>query len=179
MLVETLRELQARAKVFKAEATAVLATQETAESARVHTLNETYKLLTLLNLKQDDLMRQALRCTEFELYRAAHVMAWAAAMDFIQEKLASDGLVRLRSVRPKWQGIDIHEMAEYVPESQLLDVLKDLNLATKNEVKALRSLLDRRNECAHPTDYYPGINETLGYISELLQRVGRLSPKTL
>ena len=38
-------------------------------------------------------------------------------------------------------------------------------------MKALHGLLNRRNECAHPSDYFPDLNETLGYLSELFQRI--------
>src|SRR5258708_25108542 len=125
------------------------------------------------------MMRQALRCAENGLYRAADVMAWAACMDYIEDKLSEDGLVKLRAARPVWKGKDIHEMAEYVAEYQLVESLKALGLATKNETNALLDLLRRRNECAHPTGYLPQVNETLGYISEVLQRIARLSPKSL
>jgi hypothetical protein len=81
-------------------------------------LEQAYESLALLNLKQDDIMRQALRCAESGLYRAAHVMAWAACMDYIEEKLSEDGLVKLRAARPKWPGKDIREMAEYRPENR-------------------------------------------------------------
>lgn len=172
-------ELVRNVEAVRRETTAILASHESATVARVITLNETYEKLSYLNLKQDDLLRQALRCAEYELFRAAHVMAWAAVMDLILEKISSDGLVKLRAERPKWKGADISEMAEYVPESQFVDVLKDLGLCSKNEIKGFRSLLDRRNECAHPTDYYPDLNATLGYISELLARAAKLAPKSL
>ncbi len=142
-------------------------------------LEQSYEALALLNIKQDDMMRQALRCAESELYRAAHVMAWAACMDYIEEKLSEDGLVKLKAARPAWRGNDIHEMAEYVSEFQLVEALKQLGLTTKNETNALIGLLRRRNECAHPTGYLPQLNETLGYIAEVIQRIEKLAPKSL
>ena len=179
MSIPLTHELVRSVEALRREATSILASHESATVARVITLNDTYAKLTYLNLKQDDLMRQALRCAEFALFRAAHVMAWAAVMDLILEKLASDGLAKLRAERPQWKGADISEMAEYVPERQFIDVLQELGLASKNEVKGLGSLLDRRNECAHPTDYYPDVNATLGYISEILARASRLAGRSL
>ncbi len=70
-------------------------------------------------------------------------------------------------------------MREYVNEYQLVEACQDLGLSTKNEVKALLGLLNKRNECAHPSNYYPQLNETLGYISEVIQRIKTLQPKTL
>jgi hypothetical protein len=46
-------------------------------------------------------------------------------------------------------------------------------------MKALHGLLNKRNECAHPSDFYPDMNGSLGYISELLSRVATLQTKTL
>lgn len=178
MMEARLRDLLAAAHEFEREAHTVLSAHESSPS-RVVVLEDTYKDLGALTLRQDDLMRQALRCAENQLYRAAHVMAWAAFMDFLEEKLQSDGLVKVRSIRPSWKGADMTEMREYVPERQLVEVCQHLGLATKNQTQALVSLLNRRNECAHPSSYYPGLNETLGYISELLQRVKYLIPRTL
>jgi len=168
-----------RAEAFRNDANAILGTHESAQKSRIILLEETYDKLALLNLKQDNLFKQALRCAENELYRAAHVMAWAACEDFIEEKLSEDGLVKLRAARPAWQGADIREMAEYIPERQFVDVMKVLGLTTKNETAAFVSLLQKRNECAHPTGYYPDLNQTLGYMSEILLRLKSLSLKSL
>jgi hypothetical protein len=116
---------------------------------------------------------------ENELYRAAHVMAWAAFMDFLEEKLASDGLVKLRSLRAAWKASSVDELRENVVEHQLIDAARDLGLLGKTESKALQGLLSKRNECAHPSDYFPGLNETLGYVAEVLNRIGHLQPKSL
>ncbi len=172
-------ELIASAREFERQAHALLAIHESVSKSRVVVLNQTYKSLGALNLRQDDLMKQALRCTEAGLYRAAHVMAWAAFMDFLEEKFQSDGLVKLRAARTAWKGTNIEEMREYVNEYQLVDASQALGLSTKNEVKALQGLLNKRNECAHPSNYYPQLNDTLGYISEVLQRITTLQPKTL
>jgi hypothetical protein len=41
-------------------------------------------------------------------------------------------------------------------------------------MKAFQGLLNKRNECAHPEDYDPTINDTLGYLDELMKRVAVL-----
>ena len=122
-----------RAQGFEREAHEILSMHESASTSRVVVLEEAYDSLALLNIKQDDMMRQALRCAENGLYRAAHVMAWAACMDYLEEKLSADNLSKLRAARPSWQGGDIREMAEYVSEYQLVEALKAVGLTTKNE----------------------------------------------
>lgn len=173
-----LRDVLGRTQAFEKEAHRILAVHETSPS-RLVLLEDTYRRLATMSLRQDDLFRQALRCIENELYRAAHVMAWAAFMDFLEEKLASDGFVKLRALRPAWKTGSVEELRESVVEQQLIEAARDLRLCGKTECKALLGLLNKRNECAHPSDYFPSLNESLGYLSEVLQRIGQLAPRTL
>jgi len=165
-------------RAFEKEAHSILSVHE-ASPSRLVVLEDTYRKLRALSLKQDELIRQALRCVENDLYRAAHVMAWAGFMDFYEEKLASDGLKKLHAVRPNWKGVSIEELREEVNEYQLIDAARALALCGKTEAKALHGLLNKRNECAHPSDYFPSLNETLGFISEILQRIAALQPRKL
>ena len=64
-------------------------------------------------------------------------------------------------------------------EFQLIEAARRLTLCTKTEMKALHGMLNKRNECAHPSDFYPDMNGSFGYISELLSRVKTLQGKTL
>ena len=171
-------DLLGKVRAFEREAHGILAVHEAAPS-RLILLEDTYRKLGALTLRQDDLLRQALRCIENELYRAAHVMAWAAFMDFLEEKLASDGLLKVRKLHPAWKASSVEELRDNVVEYQLLEAARDLGLCGKTETKALQGLLSKRNECAHPSGYFPGMNETLGYVSEVLNRVGILQLKTL
>jgi hypothetical protein len=100
-------------------------------------------------------------------------------MDLLEEKLASDGLVKLRAAKAAWKAGSVEELRETVVEYQVIEAAKELGLCTKTEMKALHGMLNKRNECAHPNDFFPDMNITLGYISELLTRVATLQPKTL
>ena len=64
-------------------------------------------------------------------------------------------------------------------EHQIIESTEAIGLCEKSERKALLGLLNKRNECAHPSDFYPGLNESLGYFSELLKRIETLRKKTL
>src|SRR3989442_11936213 len=140
-----LADLLGRVRAFERDAHRILAVHEAAPS-RLVLLEDTYKKLGALTLRQDDLLRQALRCIENELYRAAHVMAWAAFMDFFEEKLASDGLVKLHSARPAWTSTAMEDLLEKVPEFQIIEAAHASGLCQKNEAKALQGLLNKRNE---------------------------------
>jgi hypothetical protein len=167
-----------KVKSFETDAHKILSIHESSKS-RLIILEDTYKRLTALSLRQDDLLKQALRCIESNLFRAAHVMAWAGFMDFIEDKICSDGSIKLKGVRPNWKFTSIDELRELVPEYQIIEVTRELKLCTKTQVKALIGMLNKRNECAHPSIYYPGLNESLGYISEILQRITNLQAKIL
>jgi hypothetical protein len=130
-------------------------------------------------VKQDGLLKQSLLCTEFSLFRAAHVLAWAALMDFLEQKLAEDNFVKLNKVRDKWKIQCVDDLRDSRSDYQIVDAVRSLELCTKTEEKALKGLLSRRNECAHLTDYEPELNQTLGYVSEILQRIQRLQKRWL
>lgn len=174
------RSLVERAAIFETEAHALLEVYEDAHLSRVIKLGDVVDRLTALNLHQEELFRQALRCAQNEIYLAAHVMAWAALVDLYEEKVASDGLVKIHAQYPKWQ---IHktldDIRENVKEFQLIEAGKKIGLLTNSQMKTLHGLLHSRNQAAHPTGFSPGINETLGYIEGLLKMAAVLESKTL
>ncbi|QQG48274.1 MAG: hypothetical protein HY247_05855 [archaeon] len=165
-----LKDIITRARAFEKEADRMLSKEEAAPE-RVISIKETYKLLTGLSLKQDELIRQSLRCIENELFRAAHVLSWAALMDFIEARLSRNKFGRLNRIRPSWKVKSLDDLREVGSDYQIIEVLRDLKLCSKIEDKALKGLLNKRNECAHPTDYFPDLNQSLGYVSEVLQRL--------
>jgi hypothetical protein len=170
--MDPLRILE-RLREFEAEAHQIFVPHESSRS-RVVILSETYAELGGLSLDQDELFRQALRCIENELYRAAHVMAWAAFVDLYEGRLTSDGMAAVAAARPKWPTGTLEDLRESVTEYQLIEAGRAVHLLSKNEVKALHGLLNKRNECAHPSEFFPGLNESLGYVAELFRRVPRL-----
>lgn len=105
-------------------------------------------------------------------------MAWAALMDFVEQQIDTHGLPKLAAIRQKWNTSSLEDLRESVPESQIIDAGRDLKLLTKNHAKALHGLLNKRNECAHPSDFFPDFNQTLGYISEVMHRIELLQKKS-
>lgn len=146
---------------------------------RVITLEASYAQLGVLSLKQDELMREALQCVEAGLYRSAHVAAWAATIDYCHEWAAvPTRLTKLRNARPKWK---LGGQADYhnVTDHAFFEALKDSALISKTVMKGFHGLLNKRNECAHPEDYKPTINDTLGYVDELMKRIDYLRRRTV
>lgn len=178
-MTPTLEEIVAQVAAFEREAHGLLATFESAPS-RIISLADTRRQISILNLKQTDLLEEAVASIENRLYRPGIIMAWAAFMDFLQEKIASDGFVRLLAVRPKWTTVkSLEDLREGYTEFAILDVARELKLLNKAEHKALHGLLSKRNESAHPSGYQPGLNEALGYVSELLNRIPSIGLRKL
>lgn len=165
-----MKDWAARLHNFRREAHDIFSVVESAPSRKL-TLDESYATLQSLSLKQDDLFRQSLRCVEHDLFRAAHVMAWAAFVDCLHGLAASDSFFLLGQVRPVWKVSTIDDLAEKQTEHAFIQALYEMKVVNKAGMKALHGMLSKRNECAHPTGYFPGLNETLGYISELFQRL--------
>src|SRR5262245_18233482 len=106
-------------------------------------------------------------------------MAWAAFMDFLEEKMASDGLKKLAGIRAKWKLGSAEDLREAANEFQLIEAARELGLCGKTEMKALHGLLNKRNECAHPSNFFPDLNQSLGYVSEILHRIDQIRQRRL
>jgi len=162
----------ARVATLEVEAQTILGAYEESPS-RVVTLQASYGRLSGLSLAQDELFREALRATEGGLFRAAHVLAWAGFVDFFHNFLVPTYSHALQEARPSWR-ITGSESLRDQSDFQVIDAGKSAGVYANTLMKALHGLLNRRNECAHPSEYFPDLNQTLGYMSELFARVEQL-----
>jgi len=166
-----LKEAITSAKNFKKEALEIFGKHETSKF-RTITIEQTKKNLKQLSIRQDKLFSEAIGCIEKGFYRASIVIAWAGFIDCIESILESDGMKKVHTLRPNWKKFkNIEMLKESISEYQIIEVAKDTGLLTKSECKTLHGLLSKRNECAHPTNFEPSLNDSLGYISELLNRL--------
>ncbi|MGB3795191.1 MAG: hypothetical protein WA957_02700 [Alteraurantiacibacter sp.] len=161
---------------FEKEAFEIFATIETS-TARSINLYESYSKLHKLNLRQDALFREALKCVEHQLYRSAHVLSWSAFIDCVHGLLESDQFELLNKIRDKWKISELSDLTERYGEHALIEALHPMKVVNKAEMKSLLGMLSERNECAHPTDYVPDLNETLGYISKLFLRIAAIEKR--
>jgi len=148
-----------------------------ASASRVVTIEDTYKRLGKLSISQDDLFRQALRAIEHQLYRSAIVMAWAAFMDFAEEELGQDGFNAVNARYTAWKISDVEDLRDKVNDYQIVEALGSVKLCTKGAKKSLHGMLSTRNECAHPSDFFPGLNDAMGFVSQVLQRIETMKGK--
>jgi hypothetical protein len=159
---------------LEADTRAILATHE-ASTDRILTLEGSYSTLTHLSLDQDQIFRESLQALEAKLFQAAHVLAWAAFVDFLHGHLITQHLSDLQSARPSWKLAAPEDLRDW-GEFAVIEAGRQVGAYSRTTMKALHGLLNRRNECAHPSEYFPDLNETLGYIGELFKRIKQLQP---
>ena len=94
--------------------------------------------------------------------------------------MSSDGFAKVGSVRAKWPAFtSVEEFREFANEYEQIVVAKEIRLLSKAEMKTLHGMLSKRNECAHPGSYRPDLNESLGYVAEIINRAATLAAKPL
>jgi hypothetical protein len=172
----SVRDTLARLAELEAEAKAILAQHE-ASPDRVISLEESYAKLDNLSLAQDELFRESLRAVQSGLFRAAHVLAWAGFIDFLHNFFVDDHGDALRATMSGWTITNAESLRDH-SDFQVIEAGKTAKVYKANTMRALHGYLDRRNECAHPSDYFPDLNRTLGYVSELVDRIERLNRGT-
>jgi len=172
MLQNILKKVQS----FEKEAHSILGIHEEAPS-RVVILDATYRKVDGLSIKQDQLLRQSLRCVENILFRAAHILAWIALVDHIQEKLASDSFKKIKSVRSKWKINTIEDLWK-ISEFELVETCKAVGLLSEGEKRVIHGYLTKRNWCAHPSTFMPDYNQTLGFIADIIQTIETIEKKS-
>ena len=152
----------------KAEAHRILSRHELSRS-RVIELDGLFKQLSNLPIDVQDYFREAVKCLENGLFRAAIVMAWSGHFYVYAEKLMLGHEQAIRQARKKWQFSDAADLKEQVGEAQILDIGKEVKFLNRANLKILQGRLSTRNECAHPTLYSPSRNLAIGYVDEMLR----------
>lgn len=174
----TLAQILNGIKSFEEEAHKILSVHEEAPSRTV-ILDKTYKELQDLSIEQDEVLRQSLRCVENNLYRAAHILAWTALIDLVEKTLASDNFVKLNALRTSWTVSSVEELREKASDFQIIEALKGLRLVSNSEMRILQGYLGKRNLCAHPSDFFPNYNQTLGYMADILSMIKKVQKTKL
>jgi hypothetical protein len=169
-----LRDYVIRLQYFQQDAHKILSIHESAIKSRAIILEDTIEKLSNLSLKQDELFRESIRCIENELFRASVVLAWSGFIDYIFEKISVEGFHKIKGSRSNWKYDSSEKMIENQSDYSIIEALKEAKLITKDDMKAFQGYLNTRNNCAHPSDYFPDKNETIGYLSGLLNQIRRL-----
>ena len=142
--------------------------------------DDTKKQGNKLSDQQIELFRQAKRCIENEIFRAAHVVAWIGFMDYLGDQLTAYGIKKIIADKENLSKLkieNIDDLREIVTDHAIIIMLREIKVFSRLEMTSIHGLLSKRNECAHPTNYRPGLSETVGYVNELLKRIEEIQSK--
>ena len=158
-----------KAKNAENEAHKILSSIEGA-SSRVVYLNELFKKLGSLPVDVNSYFKEALGCLENDYRRASVVLSWAGFFEVFLHYVYAKKETEIRIDRPKWVFTDIYELKENYPESQILDVAKNVKVINKGELKIYQGQLAFRNQCAHPTLFQPSQNNSIGFVDSMINQ---------
>lgn len=136
---------------------------------RVVTIQEMYLKLDNLSVRQDGLLREATDCIRFKLFRASHVLAWSAMVDLLTE-------IYIKKID---DSKTFEEVGNEFNDNRLIEQLRANKLIDKQTEKLLKGNLATRDEFAHPSPYDPDLNQSLGYMSQIIARMSYLKNKNL
>lgn len=176
--MKEVRDIFLSIKQFESEANRLFGKDEEAVVSRAFNARQALEKVNGLSLAQGDSLKQAVRCVEAGLFKAAFVMAWTGVADLILE-LAVHEAARIAVIRSKWDLADKTALSDGAGDHAIIEALKAAGIITKGRMKSLHGLLHRRNECAHPSTFFPSANEALGYIDESIQMCKFLSSKMI
>lgn len=128
-----------------------------------------YLKLDNLSVRQDGLLREATDCIRFKLFRASHVLAWSAMVDLLTE-------IYIKKID---DSKTFEEVGNEFNDNRLIEQLRANKLIDKQTEKLLKGNLATRDEFAHPSPYDPDLNQSLGYMSQIIARMSYLKNKNL
>lgn len=146
----------------------LILSQHESSKSRIVLLEDLSKKLSGAPVDVQSYFQEAVSCAERELFRAAVVLSWAGHFGVYFETLYKYYESAIRVSRPKWSFHDSADLRENYPESQLLDMGKEVKLVKKAELRILHGQLSQRNQCAHPTMYQPSMNVTVAYLDQMI-----------
>lgn len=158
---------------FESEAHAILGTTDSATRSRVYTVDQFLMKLEGLSIQQQTLFREALFCVQYGLFRAAHITAWQAFIDYYYDYIIAGHLTIVQNNYPKW-GVNTKDDLLELKDFQIIEAGQKLRIFNKREARTLYAMLAKRNDCAHPSGYNPTMNSSLGYVDDLMYQISTL-----
>lgn len=120
-------------------------------------------------------VEEAVVCVEAGALRAGIVFLWAGVTRTLQNRILQFGVdpcnAALLKHDPKSRLIRRVDDFQYVKEKILLQVAQELGILDKSEKGVLETCLDLRNQCGHPSAYWPGQQKALAFVEDVMNIV--------
>lgn len=141
-------------------------------------VNVCYKLKNLISripdLNRKQYLEEALFCYKFKRYRAAIIMTWIATIDQLQELVLSKKLSEFNmGLKEKNWKVVVQTRSDFenLKEAKFIEVLRDINMVSKEDKKLLDQKLEIRNTCAHPNGQKISEVKATDFIEDLLNNI--------
>jgi len=136
-------------------------------------------LREILNRVRDDETREfveeAVQCYEYEFYRSAVVMSWAAAIHVLKVEVVKSHLLEFNAealkIDSKWKSARNTDDVGQMKEHDFLDRLAKISVIGRNVKEELQKCLKLRNACGHPTSLKLGPNAVANHLEILILNV--------
>lgn len=158
----------------------------------IQTIGDTLRKL-VQPIRDPELLKyldESIRCAEMNCVRASVVLAWCAVAHKVHRRLVALGLASLNAAFAKMRAdkglmfrtfsrdyvltteMDVQEIAD----AHLILLCRFLTYLDDTQYKHLKSALDLRNGCGHPTGYQPDPVKLQAYYADITQLI-LLNPK--
>ena len=120
-------------------------------------------------------VEEAVSCYEAGFYRSAIVMSWVGAVAVLHDHICAHHLraFNTEAVRRnrKWKPARTTDDLGRMREAEFLDVICSLSTIGANVKAELKSCLDRRNACGHPSSLRVAAHAAAHHLEALLLNV--------
>jgi hypothetical protein len=165
---DIVQEWNRRAARAREDAHRILAGHERSVSSRVIILEDLMKRLAPLPIDVESYFKEAVKCLEVRLTRAAIVLSWSGFFQLFAERLYADYEQDIRANR-NWSFKDLSDLKEQRTEHAIIEVAKVVGMINNAKRRDYQGDLSKRNRCAHPTMYQPSLNTAIGFVDEMIR----------
>jgi hypothetical protein len=128
------------------------------------------------NENEREFVIEAIECLKSRSYRASILMAWSGSLAVLQRHVFDNFLNEFNSDAMannllKKPVSNILDMRDGMKDSHFLDVIRRISLIDDSIKRSLKSCLDLRNNCAHPSEFRIGESAVFHCIENLLMNV--------
>jgi hypothetical protein len=120
-------------------------------------------------------VEESIGCLEAGLLRSAVVMSWVGAISILYDHVLANRLVdfnvRASQVKKDWKPAVTKDDLAKMKEADFLDILAYLSIIGGNIKEDLKSCLNLRNSCGHPSSYKVGKHKVGAHIDSLILNV--------
>lgn len=132
-------------------------------------------LISVRDEDEREYLLEALNCIKANVYRAAVIFAWTAAMINIHNRFMKHGEssvnTALQKHYPKAPRVKNVDDFTEIKDSVVLEASETLGVFEKNQKNTLVECLGLRNKCGHPGKYAPQPIKVAAFLEDLVQIV--------